>query len=221
MIDFAVQRTNMVDSQVRPSDVTDRRIPRVMLEVPREAFIPGPQRATAYMDDQLKVAETPAGARFLLAPRVLAKLLQNLDLGDDAAVLDIGCATGYSTALLSRIAKSVVAVECDGTLAEQATASLKALGIANATVITGALEAGAPSKAPYDAILLNGAVPDIPAPILDQLKDGGRLVAIKVENGVGRATLWRRYGTQFDSRALFDAGAAALPGFAKPAGFVF
>lgn len=221
MIDFAVQRINMVDSQVRPSDVTDRRLPRVMLQVPREAFVPAQQRAIAYMDDQLKVAETPAGARFLLAPRVLAKMLQYLDVGAGSAVLDIGCATGYSTALLAALAKSVVAVECDSGLAEQAVQAIKSLDISNVEVVTGPLEAGAASKAPYDAILVNGAVPDVPAALLDQLKDGGRLVAVRVRNGVGNATLWRRYGTQFDSRTLFDAGAAALPGFQKPAGFVF
>jgi protein-L-isoaspartate(D-aspartate) O-methyltransferase len=212
----------MVDSQIRPSDVTDRRIPRAMLEVPRELFVPASAQATAYIDDQVRVAggSGSAGPRFLLAPRVLAKLIQNLDIAETDTVLDIGCATGYSAAILSRLAKTVVAVETDPVLAGQAAAALKSAGISGVAVHAGPLAVGYPTRAPFDAILINGAVPEAPANLLDQLKDGGRLAAVLVSNGVGRATLWRRYGTHFDHRALFDASAAPLPGFEKPAVFV-
>ena len=111
MVDFAVQRTNMVDSQIRPSDVTDRRIPRAMLEVPREVFVPAAARATAYLDDQIKITGSSGGPRFLLAPRVLAKMLQHLEVAETDSVLDIGGATGYSAAILSKLAKSVIALE--------------------------------------------------------------------------------------------------------------
>lgn len=215
MTDFATQRKAMVDSQVRPSDVTDRRIPRAMLEVPREAFAPTPLQAVAYSDGDLKLA----GGRVLLAPRVLSKMMQHLEIGDDAVVLDVGGATGYSAALLSHLAKRVVALECDQGLAERARGMLGRDG--NVQVVTGPLTEGYADEGPYDAILLNGAVTDIPPALLDQLKDGGRLVAVAIDRGVGRATVWRRFGSQFDRRPLFDAAAPMLPGFERKAEFVF
>lgn len=221
MADFAQQRVNMVDSQVRPSDVTDRRIPRAMLEVPREQFVPAPKRAIAYMDDPVPVGDTGGVARHLMAPRQLAKLLQHMDVGPDAVVLDVACATGYAAAVLARMARTVVALEVDSALAERAGSTLRQAGAGNVVIETGPLAAGVPSRAPYDAILVEGGLVEMPAALLDQLKDGGRLVAVLVRNGVGKATLWRRYGMQFDHRELFDASAALLPGFAKPAGFVF
>ena len=218
MTDFTVQRKFMVDTQVRPSDVTDRRIIRAMLEVAREDFVPAAVRPIAYMDEPLRVSEDGRG-RYLLAPRTLAKLIQSLDVAADAAVLDIGGATGYSAAILGKLAGRVVAVETAPALAEQARSHLR--GYASVKPLTGVLAAGAAGDGPYDAILVNGAVEEIPANLLDQLKDRGRLAAILIEGGVGRATLWRRYGTQFDRRALFDAGAVLLPGFERKAEFVF
>ena len=221
MADFAVQRANMVDSQVRPSDVTDRRIPRAMLEVPRELFVPPAKRTIAYMDDPIALGADASGTtRFLLAPRLLAKLVQHLDIGPDDTVLHVGCATGYGTAVLAHLARSVTALECDPALAGAAAEALRQAAVANATVETGALPAGAPAKAAFDAVLIEGGVADMPAALLDQMKDGGRLAAVLVERGVGKATIWRRYGTQFDHRALFDAGAALLPGFVRATGFV-
>ena len=218
MTDFSVQRKFMVDTQVRPSDVTDRRIIRAMLEVAREDFVPAALRPIAYMDDPLRVAEGGRG-RYLLAPRTLAKLIQNLDVAADAAVLDIGGATGYSAAVLGQLARRVVAVEAAPALAEQARSLLRSYPSVKA--VAGELVAGAAGDGPYDAILVNGAVEAIPAGLLDQLKDRGRLAAILIERGVGRATLWRRYGMQFDRRALFDAGATLLPGFERTVEFVF
>lgn len=215
MTDFATQRKAMVDSQVRPSDVTDRRIPRAMLEVPREAFVPAAQQPVAYRDGDLKLP----GGRTLLSPRVLAKMMQHLEIADDAVVLDIGGGTGYPAALLSHMARQVVALECDAGLAERAKGMLGRDG--NVKVVTGPLPDGAADEGPYDAILVNGAVTDISPALLDQLKDGGRLMAVLIDRGVGRATLWRRFGSQFDRRPVFDASAPVLPGFEKKAEFVF
>jgi protein-L-isoaspartate(D-aspartate) O-methyltransferase len=221
MIDHATQRLNMVESQVRPSDVTDRRITRAMREIPRESFVPGPLISIAYADEPLKVSDTGKTQRFILAPRLLAKLAQLLSIEPDGLVLDVGPASGYSTALLARLGQTVIALEEDAQLAERAQAALTALGIDNAVVITGPLTAGAPDEGPYDAILINGAVTDVPPALLDQLKDGGLLAAIQIENGVGRAVLWNRRGMNFDRRIVFDASAAYLPGFEPKTGFQF
>jgi protein-L-isoaspartate(D-aspartate) O-methyltransferase len=223
MTDTTQQRINMVDSQVRPSDVTDRRIIRAMLEVPREAFAPQALHALAYMDEPLPVT-MPGNARpsrTLLAPRTLAKMLQLAEIEPDGTVLDVGCGTGYSTALLSKMAGKVIGLEADPALAEWAREVLRELGATGTTVLQGPLEAGVPAEAPFDAILLGGAVPEVPRPLLDQLKDGGRLVAIVVPDGYGRAQVWRRTGHSFASRTAFDAAADVLPGFARQAGFVF
>ena len=196
MIDPKQQRINMVESQVRPSDVTDRRIIRAMLEVPREAFVPPALCDLAYMDEAVPVTPRVDGraTRALLAPRTFAKLVQLAEIEPDAVVLDVGCATGYSTAVLARLAKSVVALEVDDALAARAAETLRQLRVANAMVLRGALEAGAPAHAPFDAILLEGAVPQVPQVLLEQLKDGGRLVAIIADGAFGRAQVWRRTG---------------------------
>jgi len=145
MTDFSVQRLNMVDSQVRPSDVTDQRIVRAMLEVPRELFVPAEVAQLAYIDDPVPVTLRSKGAqaRFLLPPRTLAKLVQLLEIGPQSAVLDVGCATGYSTAVLARLVRRVVALEADGDLARAARGTLERLGVANATVVEGPLAGGA------------------------------------------------------------------------------
>ncbi len=220
MVDVATQRMNMVESQVLTSDVTDRRILRAMRELPRERFVPAPMTALAYMDEAVPV--TPAGAdrRWLLAPRVLAKLLQLADIGDDNHVLDVGGATGYSAAVLAGMGKSVVALESNIKLAEQARANLAALALDNATVAVGELTAGWLDKAPYDAIVLQGAAATVPEALFDQLKDGGRLVAILLESGLGKATVWRRLGRSVDAWGAFDAAAPVLPGFERVRIFV-
>lgn len=221
-MDSAVQRKNMVDSQVRPSDVTDRRIARAMLEVPREVFVPRARRAVAYMDGDLVVSdEGSRPVRALLAPRTLSKMIQFLALEADAVVLDVAPATGYSTAVLAQIARRVVAVESDARLAEEATAALASLSIANAEVHVGPLDEGFAKRGPYDAILLGGMVTEVPPALLNQLKDGGRLVAVLEVNGVGKVCEWRRFAMNFDRHTLFDAEAHMLPGFERAAEFVF
>ena len=222
MTDSRQQRVNMVESQIRPSDVTDRRIIRAMLAVPREAYVPASLQALAYMDQLVPVVEGKGGSseRGLLAPRTFAKLVQLADIDPGDTVLDIGCCNGYSTAVLAHIAKAVVAVEQDAELALAARRILREQGVNNAVVLEGPLEAGAPSHAPFDAILINGAIAQVPEALLAQLKDGGRLAATLVDGGVGRGSVWQRTGNLFDSRPVFDADAPPLPGFARATEFV-
>lgn len=223
MTDSKLQRLNMVESQVRPSDVTDRRIIRAMLEVPRERFVPAGLAPMAYMDDPLPVEDAAGGKgeRYLLAPRTFAKLVQLAEIGPEAAVLDVGCATGYSTAVLSMLAKRVVAIESSPGLAERARHLLQDVGAHGAIVVDGRLAAGAPGEGPFDAILVNGAVETVPQVLLEQLRDGGRLTAILAEGPLCRAQVWCRVGNTFDARPAFEAGAPVLPGFERPAAFVF
>ncbi|MDP7668889.1 MAG: methyltransferase domain-containing protein, partial [Rhodospirillales bacterium] len=154
-------------------------------------------------------------------PMVLARLVQAADIGPGDLVLDIGCATGYSSAVLARLANTVVALESDTELAAAATRTLGELGIDTVAVVEGRLERGYPEQGPYDAILLNGAIPDVPDAIRGQLSDGGRLVAVVANGGVGRGVRVLRHGDHFARVELFDAATPALEGFAAPPAFVF
>jgi protein-L-isoaspartate(D-aspartate) O-methyltransferase len=213
-MDFDAARKAMVEGQILPSDVTRTDIALAMRAIPREAFAPRALREIAYADLQLEVAP----GRRMLDPRSFAKLLSAAAVDSGALVLDVGCATGYSTAVLGRIAGYVVGLECDEDLAAQAAQKLETLNFANASVETGALPAGAPASGPYDAIIVEGAVQVEPTALLDQLKDGGRLVAIRGAGQSGRATVWRRRGDLVSAVAVFDATANVLPGFdAEPA----
>ena len=223
MIDFRQQRLNMVESQVRPSDITDGRIVRAMLEVPREAFVPNEFASIVYSDGAVPVQSRASGAaqRHLLPPRTLAKLIQLAHMGPQSVVLDAGCATGYSTAVLARLAGRVVALEADPALARAADRHLREVGTGNAVVIEGPLADGAPAEAPFDAILLNGAVPAVATRLLQQLGEGGRLVAMLSEGPLCRAYVWQRSGTTIDRQPAFEGAAEPLPGFEVPAKFVF
>jgi protein-L-isoaspartate(D-aspartate) O-methyltransferase len=216
MTDFAAARRNMVDGQVRTADVTDLRIISAMLAVPREAFLPPAQAGLAYLDLDVPAGE---GGRRLLKPMVLAKLIQAADLAGTARVLDVGCTTGYAAAVLARIAGQVVALEEDAALAEAARAALAALP--NVAVQTAALTEGWPQTAPYDAIVVEGAVEFAPEVLLRQLNDGGRLVCVLGAGPGAKAMLYRRSGHDFGGRAIFDAAAPLLPGFVKPPHFAF
>jgi protein-L-isoaspartate(D-aspartate) O-methyltransferase len=223
MAEFLQQRINMVESQVRPSDVTDRRILRAMLELPREDFVPESMRAMAYMDEAVQVAPHHDGAlaRYLLPPRTLAKLVQLAEIEGSMHVLDIGPATGYSTALLARLAARVVALEVDAGLCARLNENITALALANVRVVEAPLPTGAAGEGPFDAILLNGAVDVVDPRLLQQLKEGGRMVGVVASGSFGRVHVWRRSSDGFDTRPDFDAAAPPIPGFARPAGFVF
>ena len=223
MIDATLQRKNMVESQVRPSDVTDRRIIRAMNDVPREEFVPAPLRSIAYADTEIRIKSAGPGAiaRGLMAPRTFAKLLQLSGVNDQDVVLDIGCGTGYSAAVLARLAETVVALEQDTEMAEGAIEITNKLALDNLVVVTGDLAAGYPSEGPFDAIIVEGAVSHIPTTLLDQLKDGGRLVAIITDGAVPQAAVWHRFGEKFDRKSAFEASAPQLPDFEKPTEFIF
>ena len=217
MTDFAAARKQMVDSQLLPNKVTDARLIEAMSMVPREAFLPEALRGVAYVDEDVPVAP----GRYVIEPMVFARLLQAAAIRRTDAVLDVGCATGYSTAVIARLAGVVVAVEENAELAGLASASLAAVGAENAAVVTGPLNAGYAAQAPYDVIVLEGAVEDVPAALLDQLGEGGRLAVVLARRGIGKATLYTREDGVIGHRELFDAGLPLLPGFAREAGFVF
>ena len=219
MTDAARQRTNMVENQILTSDVTDRRILQAMGSLPRERFVPAAWADLAYMDEAVPLS---VSGRMLMAPRVFAKLLQLAEIGDGNRVLDVGCGSGYSTAVLAKIAKSIVGLESDARLAEEARLNAAALGLANAAIAEGALPGGAASDGPYDAIVLEGSIAIAPEALLDELKDGGRLVAVvRGEGGLGKATIWRRLGRSHDQWTAFDAAAPKLPGFEPALAFTF
>jgi protein-L-isoaspartate(D-aspartate) O-methyltransferase len=220
MVDFAQARRTMVDSQVRPSDVTDLRLIAALLAVSREQFVPAARRDIAYLDLDVPVGEQGAG-RALLKPMVFAKILQAAGIGEGDRVLDVGCATGYSSAVVAKLAGQVVALEEDAALARVAGETLAASGVANVSVVSGPLQAGWERGAPYDVILLEGASEVVPAALLSQLKDGGRLVAVVGSGPMGKATIYRMAGAHPTAQPLFDAAAPLLPGFARPAAFVF
>jgi protein-L-isoaspartate(D-aspartate) O-methyltransferase len=223
MIDFERLRQSMVDSQIRPRDVTDSRLLTAMLELPRERFVPPERRALAYLDEDLVVRTAAPGRppRYLMEPIVLARLIQALALDAGDRVLDVGCATGYSAALLACIAGEVVALEEDAELAAHARASLAELRLSNVQVVDGPLPEGHAPRAPYPAILLGGAVGLVPERLLSQLAEGGRLAAVVRDGAMGRAILYRRIAGAISSRPLFDAAVPMLPGFEAPQGFVF
>jgi protein-L-isoaspartate(D-aspartate) O-methyltransferase len=223
MTDFATARRMMVEGQVHPSDVTDLRILAAMLELPRERFVPPDKAGLAYLDLDLPVTQAKPGqaARCLLKPMVLAKMVHAAALTADDNVLDVGCATGYSSALLARLAGSVAALEEDEALARLARENLAAVGAANATVVTGALTQGWEGSAPYDVIFVNGASEIVPQALARQLKDGGRLVAVVGRVPTGQAMVYRCVGGEISGWPAFDAAAPLLPGFAAPPAFVF
>ncbi len=216
MTDSATLRRTMVDGQVRTADVTHWPLIQAMLDVPRERFVPAAQAGLAYLDLDLPVGE---GARRLLKPMVLAKMLQALEISPDTSVLDVGCATGYAAALLARLSGSVVALEQQPELASQARANLAGLG--DVEVVEGRLADGYAPRAPYQAILLEGAIELDPDRLCDQLTEGGHLICIHGAGPAGKVTLYRKDAGDVTPRILFDAAGSVLPGFARSLVFAF
>jgi protein-L-isoaspartate(D-aspartate) O-methyltransferase len=216
MSEFATRRVMMVDTQVRPSDVTKFPIIEAMLTVPRETYVPDDKREAAYVGENLPLAP----GRVVLEARTLAKLLDALDIRPDELVLDIGCGLGYSAAVIARLAETVVAVEEDETLAAEAQRLLSEEGVDNAVVVTGKLAEGSAKCAPYDVITIEGGVEMVPDAILSQLKEGGRIGAVFMEGAVGTARVGYRAGGHVTWRSVFNASAPVLAGFAAPRGFV-
>ena len=221
--DFAAARENMVNSQVRPTDVTDYAIIDAMLDIPRERFVPSSRRFAAYIDEDLDVsgAADDANPRYLIEPSPFAKLVQLAAISPDETVLDIACNTGYSTAVIARLCSSVIGIEEDPGLVGFATEALLDLGVDNAVVVESSLAEGYAKEAPYDAIVIQGAVDRVPEAILDQLRDGGRLVAVVGRGQAGRARLFVKEDGIVSSRPVFNAAIPALESFASNPGFVF
>ncbi|WP_163271961.1 protein-L-isoaspartate O-methyltransferase family protein [Chelativorans alearense] len=221
--DFSVQRAKMIEGQLRTRDVTNVPLLEAFRETPREAFVPSRRRSLAYIDEDLEVSAATEGqpARYLMEPAQFARLVQLAGVKPSDLVLDIGCATGYSTAIISRISSFVVALECDPALAETAASTLAELDCVNVTVVTGPLEKGHPSEAPYDVIFIGGAVETVPDAILDQLGEGGRLVAVVGHGNAARAHLFVKEDGVLSWREEFNAAVKPLPGFEREKGFVF
>ncbi|WP_045835771.1 protein-L-isoaspartate O-methyltransferase [Hyphomicrobium sp. 99] len=217
MADVALQRRNMVESQVRPSDVTDRRIMAAMTAIPRETFLPARLASLAYSDERLTIAPE----REALPPRVLAKLIQlaELEAGDNVLVIS---ASGYAAALVTQMANKVVALFADNEEAKAAKEAYASLAIGNVAAVAGAAASGWPAGAPYDVVLIEGGIEKVPRAIEDQLRENGRLVSISLNDKIGRAVLMHKRGGLFARRDAFQAAAPLLSGFAeaRPA-FVF
>ena len=219
MTEFAAVRHNMVECQLRTNKVTDWRLIEAMDDVPRERFVPKRLSSVAYIDEDLMVAP----GRYLMEPLVLARLLQAATITDQDVALDVGCGTGYSSAVLGRLAGTVVGLEPDVALAEQASETLSAIGADNVIIVSGSVVDGYSRQGPYDVILLNGGVPFMPQPLIDQLAEGGRMVAVVRGAGevVGRATLWVKLRGEVSHRVEFDAAIPPLPGIEAEAAFEF
>jgi protein-L-isoaspartate(D-aspartate) O-methyltransferase len=217
-MDFALARRMMVDGQVRTRDVFDTNLLTAMAEIPRERFMPPEQVALAYVDRNVPL--TAQGSRCLLQPMVLAHLLQAADITGDEHVLDVGCGTGYTAAVVARLAGTVVALEEDRTLAATARRLLGELA-PQVKVVEGPLVAGWPELGPYDVIVIEGAVEVIPSALFAQLKDGGRLVTIDGVRPGAKAAVYCSVQGDVSCRLLIEAAAPLLPGFAKPPAFVF
>lgn len=217
MIDFAKARRMMVDGQIRPSDVTDHSVIEAMGEVPRERFVPDALADVAYLDRDLPVDPK----RALLKPMVIARMVQALDLRASDKVLDVAGGTGYTAAILARLAGSVVALEDDAARVQRCAELTRALGASPVTAVYGPLDAGWPALTPYDAIIINGACEVEPQKLLRQLGNGGRLVGIFGTAPATKVTLYRVDDGEIGYRPLFNAAAPLLPAFAKAPAFVF
>ena len=211
MTDFSARRTMMVDTQVRPSDVTKFPIIDAMLTVKREDFVPAAQREAAYMGENLSLGD----GRVLLEPRTLAKILDAVDINGDELVLDVGSALGYSAAVIAHMAEAVVALEENEDLARETMDTLMDAGIDNVITHTGALHDGAAEHGPFDVIVVQGGVSHVPAALSDQLKDGGRMACVFMDGALGEVRIGYKLDGRITWRRSFNAGAPVLPGFEK------
>lgn len=218
MTDFALARSRMIVSQVKPNGITDGRIIQAMAALPRELFVPEARRSIAYVDEDIEIG----AGRSLMEPMALAKLVQLAEIEPENHILHVGCGTGYATALLAALGKTVVAIDADQAFVDKASANLAGLGIANATVHKSSPAEGWGSGQPYDAILIDGRVPAVPQGLLQQLRDGGRLVAVVGDNDIATAMAYSRNDGSISSMPAFEASIGRLPGVVvdRP-GFVF
>jgi protein-L-isoaspartate(D-aspartate) O-methyltransferase len=218
MTNFAVARHNMIEGQIRTNKVTDPALLDALAALPREQFVPVERRSAAYVDEDLRLS----GDRYMMEPMVLARLLQSAEPTRTDVALDVGCASGYATAVLARVTATAIGLECDAALARTATETLARLSIDNAIVVEGNLADGYAKHGPYDVILVNGTVAEFPPALLDQLAEGGRLVGVRRPgNGPGAAMLMLKRRGAVAGRTLFEAATPYLAGFAPKPRFVF
>lgn len=218
MADFNAARQNMVDCQLRTNKIVDETLIRQFETVPRELFVEETLQSIAYIDESVPLKD----GRHLMEPMVLARILQDLTINPEEMVLDVGCGTGYSSAILSGVSNTVIALESNHELATRANELLTELAADNAIVVEGQLEEGYTTQGPYDVILVGGAVEIIPQTLLDQLANGGRLATVIDDNkGIGKAMLFVKRDDNVSQRVLFDASVPRLPGFKTKMGFVF
>lgn len=207
MQNFERARTTMVDTQIRPSSITDSKLIAALGNIPREHFVPEERRSIAYVDVNHPLS--PNG-RFLSAPAAFAKLVQLADIGESDVVLDIGCGTGYSTAVIASLASAVVGLEDDPELVEKANAIFSDLDIGNAAVLEGKLDEGVPSEAPFDVIVMEGAVDMVSPALLAQLRNGGRLVAMLAKGATSTAQVFVKTDAGIAVRSSFNANLPKL-----------
>ena len=221
--DFAMLRQRMVDGQIRTVDVTNLGVLAAFLTVPREKFVPENLRELSYTDEAIPLTASRAGGRgrYLMKPAALAKLLQAADIKSDDVVLDIGAGTGYSAALLSKLASSVIALEEDEKLAANANENLQNGSYDNVVVVSGPLTKGYAEESPFDVILLEGAVDFIPETLFAQLREGGRLLAAEGHGNSAVARVYMKEDGVVSARRLFNLAINPLEGFVKTPEFVF
>ena len=219
MTDFAVARRTMVDGQLRTFDITDQNVLAAVLAIPRERFVPLAAAGIAYQDSEIVVGGH--GLRRMLKPMVLAKMLQSAAIQPSDHVLDVGSGTGYSAAVIGKLAAQVVALEEDPDLVRHARQNLASAGAHNVTVAEGSLANGWPAVAPYDVIMLDGGAETVPPALFAQLKPSGRLVGVVGSGPAPKATVYRFVEGQFSGWPVFDATAPLLPGFERPPAFHF
>ena len=216
-MDYETARRNMVESQIRTNKVTHAALLAALASVPRERFVPAERSHAAYVDEDIPLT----AGRYLMEPMIFARLVQEAEPKPSQIALLVGSATGYGAAVLAPLVRSVIALESNSALAAKGREQFARLSVIGATQVEGPLEQGWPRGAPYDLILLEGAAKIIPQTLFDQLADGGRLVAVIVADGVGRAILHTKRANVLSHRAVFDAAIHPLPGFEGKRGFVF
>lgn len=217
MSDIANARLHMIDGQLRPNEVNDEVIIGAITSVSREKFVPKNLSGVAYSDNEIPVAP----GRSLMGPMVFARLIDAAQVKNTDLVLDVGCATGYSSAVLGRLAEAVVALEQDADLAKLATNTLAEESCDNVAVVTGSLVDGLAAQGPYDLIFINGSIDQLPESLTDQIAEGGRLICVLTENGIGKAMYVTCENGIVGKRVLFDANIPTLNVFKKPEKFVF
>jgi protein-L-isoaspartate(D-aspartate) O-methyltransferase len=219
MFDFATARTNMVDSQIRPNGITDSRIIDAMSAVKREEFVPEGQRSIAYMDGDVPLKDA-ASPRYMIEPMAFARMVQLAEVKESDRVLAIGSATGYAAAVLSKLAGHVVALESDANLMAQARINLS--NTVNVSLTESNMAQGAAAAGPFDVILIEGRIENVPEALFSQLTSTGRLVAAYGSQDVAKCCIWSGMGASRTQRSAFDISIATLPGFGKlTTGFAF